>query len=122
MRLRTMILSILLLTVLGGWITGAADAAESAAVPRTIDIKVTNAGYDPAKLELIAGETVRLAFHSETDSDCAGSVQSEDLGIKPTLLPKDKTTVIEIEAPKAGAYSFACSMSMNTGTVVVKGS
>ena len=116
MRLPTTLLSLLLLTTLG---VSTARAAEPAATPRTIDIKVTDAGYEPAKLELIAGETVRLAFHSETDSECSGSVQSEDLGIEPTLLPKGKTTVIEIKAPKAGKYSFACSMSMNTGTVVV---
>src|SRR5690242_5855313 len=116
MRPLTTILSILLLTVLGGGIAGVANAAEPAPVPRTIDIKVTEEGYAPAKLELTAGETVRLAFHSEADSECAGSVQSEDLGIKPTLLPKGKTTVIEIKAPKAGTYAFACSMSMNTGT------
>ena len=115
MRLLTTTLSFLLLTTLG--ISTA--RAEPAATPRTIDIKVTDAGYEPAKLELTAGETVRLAFHSETDSECSGSVQSDDLGIAPTLLPKDKTTVIEIKAPKAGKYSFACSMSMNTGTVVV---
>lgn len=104
--------------------TGAlqAEAPAAAGEPRTIAIEVTDAGYDPDKLELVASETVWLAFHSETDSECSGSVQSEDLGIAPTRLPKGKTTVIEIKAPKEGKYSFACSMSMNTGTVVVKGS
>jgi len=118
MRLRTIILSLLLTVVY----TSIAHAAEPAAAARTIDINVTDDGYEPAKLELAAGETVRLAFHSETDSECAGSVESEDLGIEPTRLPKGQTTTIEIKAPRPGNYSFACSMGMNTGTVVVKGS
>src|SRR5690348_17183288 len=81
--------------------TGALQAeAPATPGPRTIAIEVTDAGYDPDKLELVAGETVRLAFHSQTDSECSGSVQSQDLGIAPTRLPKGKTTVIEIKAPK----------------------
>ena len=97
-------------------------ATEAAAQPRTIDIKVTDAGYEPARLEVKAGETVRLAFHSETASSCQGTVQSKDLGIEPTRLPKGKTTTVEVTPKEAGEYSFACATGMIRGTVLVKGS
>jgi len=87
---------------------------------RTIEIRVTNAGYEPTRLETTAGETVRLAFHSETDSECASTVQSEELGIPLTRLHKGRTTVVENQDAPAGEYSFACGMSMLRGTLVVK--
>ena len=99
-----------------------AAATDQPPAPRTIDIKVSNDGYQPARIEMAAGEKVRLAFHSETDSECQGTVKSADLAINPTRLPKGKTTVIEVTAPKAGEYSFACAMGMIRGSVIVKGS
>ena len=88
--------------------------------PRTIEIRVTNAGYEPARLETKAGETVRLAFHRETDAECLSEVQSKDLGIPLTPLRKGRITTVEIKTPQAGEYSFACGMAMFHGTVVVK--
>ncbi len=96
-----------------------APGSESA-TPRTIDIRVTMAGYEPARIETAAGETVRLAFHSETDAECLSEVQSKELGIPLTPLRKGRTTTVEIKTPQAGEYSFACGMSMFRGTVVVK--
>lgn len=94
--------------------------ADQAPSPRTIDIRVTMAGYEPARIETAAGETVRLAFHSETDAECLSEVQSKDLGIPLTPLRKGRVTTLEIKTPQAGEYSFACGMSMFRGTVVVK--
>jgi plastocyanin domain-containing protein len=88
--------------------------------PRTIEIRVTNAGYQPARFETRAGETVRLAFHRETDSECLSEVQSKDLGIPLTPLRKGRITTVEIKTPRAGEYSFACGMAMFRATVVVK--
>ena len=119
-RLRNAAVGVIVALLAAG--SAASCAAEDAKEPRTIDIKVTDQGYEPARVELTAGERVRLAFHSETDSACQGTVQSKDLGIKSTTLPKGKTTVIEIAPKEAGEYSFACAMAMIRGTVIVKGS
>src|SRR5262245_46196246 len=98
----------------------AAPAASPATEPRTIEIHVSDEGYEPAKFEVNAGETRRLAFTSSTDADCTGTVQSKDLGIPTTHLQKGKRTVIEIKPDKAGEFTFACAMGMISGTVVVK--
>lgn len=95
-------------------------SAPAAPEPRTIEIRVTDDGYEPARFEVKAGETVRLAFTSNTDSDCTGTVQSEELGIAPTHLARNQRTVIEIRPGKPGEFTFACSMGMISGTVVVK--
>lgn len=88
--------------------------------PPTIEITVTDRGYDPARIEVAAGEPVRLAFRQEADSECAATVKSEALGIEPTELPKGETTVIEVTPAKGGEFTFACGMGMLKGTVVVE--
>lgn len=94
--------------------------AAGAAEPRTVEITVTDRGYEPARIELAAGETVRLAFHQRAKSSCAHSVKSPELGIETTDLPAGETTVIEITPDEAGEFTFACGMDMLEGAVIVK--
>lgn len=103
-------------------LTWAPLAAAEGDAPATIEITVTDRGYEPARIELAAGEPVRLAFRQEADSECAATVKSEALGIEPTELPKGETTVVEVTPEKAGEFTFACGMGMLKGTVVVEAS
>ena len=100
----------------------APPAVAEGGAPATIEITVTDRGYEPARIELAAGEPVRLAFRQEADLECAATVRSEALGIEPTELPKGETTVIEVTPEKAGEFTFACGMGMLKGTVVVEAS
>ena len=90
--------------------------------PVKVAITLTDAGYEPARIELVAGQTVQLAFRNDAKSSCATSVESKDLDIPRTALPKGETTVVEVTPAKAGEYTFACASGMVKGTVVVKGS
>ena len=110
--------ALLILAVLS--LTSAPPAAADERAPETIEITVTDRGYEPSRIELATGEPVRLAFRQEADSECAASVKSEDLGIEPTELPKGETTVIELTPKEAGEFTFACGMGMLQGTVVVE--
>ena len=98
------------------------DSKHGEKEPPTVAITLTDAGYEPASIELVAGQTVHLAFRNEAKSSCATSVESKDLAIPRTALPKDETTVVEITPKQAGEYTFACASGMVKGTVVVKGS
>lgn len=89
---------------------------------RTVEITVTDRGYEPSQIELIAGEPVRLAFHQEAKSACAHSVKSADLGIETTDLPPGETTFIEITPEATGEFTFACGMGMLKGTLIVAAS
>jgi plastocyanin domain-containing protein len=100
--------------------TAVLAAVAGAGEPRTVEVTVTDDGYQPARIELVAGEPARLAFHNEADSSCAASVRSEALGIETTDLPKGETTVIEVTPQKAGEYTFTCGMGILEGAVIVE--
>lgn len=113
---------ILAVILLGGLATAwvVTPAAAETADPRTVEITITDSGYEPSRVELAAGEPVRLAFTNRADMACAASVKSEALGIETTELPKGETTVVEVKPEKAGAYTFTCGMGMTKGTLVVE--
>ena len=102
------------------WPASAHDGKHDEETP-TIEISLRNSGYEPARIELAAGKPVRLAFRNEATSTCATSVESEELGIARTALPKGETVVVELTPREAGEYTFACAMGMVKGTVGVKG-
>lgn len=106
--------------LIGGLAAAAPSAfAADAQGPRTIEITITDDGYEPSRIEVAAGEPVRLAFHNEADMECAATVHSEALDIPRTELPKGETTVVAIEPEKAGEFTFACGMGMMKGAVLV---
>ena len=110
-----------LLLVLGALsLASAPPAASEEGAPAKIEITVTDRGYEPSRIEVAAGEPVRLAFRQEADLECAATVRSEALGIEPTELPKGETTVIEVTPETAGEFTFACGMGMLKGTVLVE--
>jgi Cu+-exporting ATPase len=108
------------LILASSWPALAHDGAHEEEV-ETVEIVLKNSGYEPAQIELAAGKPVRLAFRNEATSTCATSVESEELGIARTTLPKGKTVVVALTPPESGEYTFACAMGMVKGTVVVKG-
>jgi plastocyanin domain-containing protein len=108
-----------LLALLAVGSTAPSTASNDETEPRKIEITVTDEGYQPSRIELAAGEPVRLAFRNEADMACAATVHSEDLGIPTTQLPKGETTVIEVKPETSGEFTFACGMGMIKGTVVV---
>ena len=110
----------LALILAGSWPAFGHDGAHGEEA-RTVEIILKNSGYEPARIELAAGKPVRLAFRNEATSTCATSVESEELGIARTTLPKGKTVVVALTPREPGEYSFACAMGMVKGTVVVKG-
>lgn len=107
----------LVLTALVGATVPASAAAQEA---RTVEITVTDRGYEPSRIELREGEPVRLVFHQEAKSSCAHSVKSDELGLETTELPEGETTVVELTPEESGEFTFACGMGMLKGTLVVK--
>ena len=104
------------------------EAPSSEAADQTV--KVTMAGFEPAKLQIPAGEpaTVRLvnpdsAFH--TDGGGVHQFASPDLGVNVKVQPESEV-VVEIPASKPGTYTFYCDVCCGgkenpamRGTVVV---
>lgn len=75
-------------------------------------------GYDPDLVVVEAGRPVRLLFNRQETASCSEMVQFPDFGVS-RHLPAGETVPVEIEAPEAGEYEFACQMGMLRGRLVV---
>jgi len=84
-----------------------------------IDIVVEGGVYTPARIEVVAGQPVRLRFLRKDPSPCAEKVLFDDLGIAADL-PIGQPVELTITPRQAGDYVFTCQMQMYRGTLVVK--
>jgi plastocyanin domain-containing protein len=84
-----------------------------------IDVLVDGGVYTPARIEVTAGQLVRLRFLRKDASPCAEKVLFDDLGIAADL-PIGKPVDITLTPKAAGEYAFTCQMQMYRGTLVVK--
>lgn len=99
---------------------GEADTASTAEIPTdAIKINVSSSGFEPSKVNVKMGETVKLAFTRKDSSNCASEVVFSKLNIKKAL-PAGKTTVIEIKPSQLGELEFACGMGMLKGTLIAE--
>ncbi len=114
---RRMVLSIVLALA-----SGAAADAPAPAKPSRIDISVTSAGFRPDNIAVPANKQVTLVFTRKTEGTCVKSV------VIPTAsgskvehaLPYGKPVEVKVTFPKAGQLTYACSMDMFKGTIVVQ--
>ncbi|MFN7145679.1 MAG: cupredoxin domain-containing protein [Myxococcota bacterium] len=95
------------------------DAAAAAENLREIPI-VVNAGYTPSRIEVKAGERVRLVFTRTEYSGCTREVVFPELGIRREL-PTNQPVAIDLPPLAAGTYAFHCGMRMIHGSVVAGG-
>lgn len=115
MKLATKSFSILVPLALAG--TALADAP-----PAKIDVAVTKQGFNPDSITVPAHKPVTLIFTRKTDETCTKKVViTLDDGKKLERdLPLDKPVEIAVTFPKAGTLSYACSMDMTRGTIIVR--
>jgi len=108
--------------VLIGLVTAGAALADTPAKPARIEIKLTSRGFDPDNISVPAKQPVTLVFTRKTESTCTKSiVVTLDDGRKlERQLPLDKPVELAVTFPKAGKLTYACSMDMYKGTIVVQ--
>ena len=83
------------------------------------EVTITVAGgYEPAAVQVRAGQPVRLVFDRQETSGCSEEVVLPAFGIRRFLAPFKKTPV-EFTPATAGSYEFTCGMSMLRGRVTV---
>jgi thiol-disulfide isomerase/thioredoxin/plastocyanin len=85
--------------------------------PYRVEVVVTKAGFEPAEVKVPHGRPVTLVITRKTDNTCATDVavagQVKDL-------PLDKPVEIKLSFAKPGTVTYACSMNMIKGTIVVQ--
>ncbi len=91
--------------------------AHAEPAPREIAVKVQG-GYSPDRIEVVAGERVRLVFTRTEYSGCTREVVFPELGIRKEL-PTNQAVSIDLPVLAPGTYNFHCGMNMIHGTLVV---
>ncbi len=84
-----------------------------------IKITVSKDGFSPARLEVKAGQPLKLAFYRADAENCASNVVFPKLKVE-AKLPVGQTTLVEITPQEKGELVFACGMNMFKGVMVVQ--
>lgn len=85
---------------------------------RTIEMKVTENGFEPSRVKVKKGEKVRFVITRLTDRTCASEIVVKDHGINQPL-PLNKAVTIEFTPTKSGEVKYACGMGHITGVVFI---
>jgi len=96
-------------------------AAEPAASAGTkVEIKVTDAGFEPREVKVRKGEPVTLVFLRTTDRTCIRAIDIPAEKVKAFELPLNKAVSLTITPQKAGVEAFHCTaMGMGDGKLIV---
>jgi plastocyanin domain-containing protein len=110
-----------LLTLLVALPALAAEKAPAApGAGRKIEIKVTDAGFEPREVQVKKGVPVTLSFLRTTERTCIKAVDIPAEKVKNFQLPLDKAVALTITPAKAGVEVFHCTaMGMGGGKIIV---
>jgi plastocyanin domain-containing protein len=86
---------------------------------RTVEMAVTENGFEPSKVKVNKGEKVRLLVTRKTDSTCATEIVIADQGVNAEL-PLGKAVAVEFTPKKSGEIRYACGMGHVSGVLFVK--
>jgi plastocyanin domain-containing protein len=94
------------------------SAAVTAHGGQVVDVTVKG-GYQPAAIQVQAGQPVRLNFTRREASTCGEEVMLPGFG-KRVHLPENQTVSVEVVPDKPGEYEFTCGMNMYRGKLVAQ--
>ncbi|MGZ3694956.1 MAG: cupredoxin domain-containing protein [Bdellovibrionota bacterium] len=86
---------------------------------QTIQLSVTENGFEPASIEVKPGTDVTLEVTRKTEQTCATNIKIPSLKIGKAL-PLNKKVKIKLGKLAAGELHFACQMNMDTGVILVR--
>ena len=95
----------------GNVIAGNSDAVQE------VTISLKNYNYYPQTVTVKAGFPVRVNLDDSVQG-CFRDFTIRELGVRKYLASPSDT--VEFTPTKKGTYSFACSMGMGTGTLIVE--
>jgi heme/copper-type cytochrome/quinol oxidase subunit 2 len=104
---------VFLLVVAFTWIVTSA-LAES----RKIDVVARKFAFEPARIEVKAGETVEITFRSE---DTKHGFACKELGLEKVVFTKEEPATVTFTPDKPGTYPFKCARFCGLGHGKMKG-
>jgi len=90
---------------------------EAAKGGQTVQMKVTDKGFEPATVTVKKGEPVTLVITRTTEKTCATDIVIDDYGIN-TKLPLNKAVTVTFTPKKAGDLQYGCAMGKMIGGVL----
>ena len=84
---------------------------------KTIEMTVTEKGFEPAAATVKKGEPVTLVITRKTDSTCAKEIVIDEHKIN-TKLPLDKAVKVTFTPKKSGELKYGCGMNKMIGGVL----
>jgi plastocyanin domain-containing protein len=101
--------------------TAVATEGAGAATPAgaVVEVKVTEKGYEPARLTAAVGKPLTLRITRTTDKTCAKEIVLKDPPLTREL-PLGVPVDVTITPARVGEIAFACSMDMFSGVIDVR--
>ena len=106
----------ILLTVMMAALPGAANKPAA----RTIEMKVTDQGFEPNEVKVQKGVPLHLVVTRTTDRTCAKKLTIHEAGVVKKDLPLQTAVVIDFTPKSSGEIRYACGMDMVSGVLVVE--
>ena len=122
LHLRTLVAVVLFGSLLGaGFGCNGAKAGEPAqAATGTIQMQVTEAGFEPNRIKVKKGAPVKLVITRKTDQTCAKEIVIDEYKIH-TKLPLDTPVTVAFTPTKSGELKYGCAMDkMVSGVLLIE--
>ena len=111
------VLSRMLVVVLLALVAGC--AAKSVVTGQRVSIHVTENGFEPAVVNVKAGQPVTLLVTRTTDQTCATELVMKEQHIHQSL-PLNHEVAIKFTPSRTGDLTYACGMDMYRGKIHVE--
>jgi plastocyanin domain-containing protein len=84
---------------------------------QTIEMKVTNKGFEPANVTVTKDQPVTLVITRLTEKTCATEIVIDDYGVN-TKLPLNQAVNVTFTPKKTGDLKYGCAMGKMIGGVL----
>lgn len=84
-----------------------------------VDVVVENGVYKPNRIQATLNQPITLRFIRQDATPCAETVVFADFNVSKQL-PLQQITDITLIPDKTGEFTFACSMNMYQGKLIVQ--
>jgi plastocyanin domain-containing protein len=113
------IAGLILIALVAWWFWFSTPQAAHTEADTSVEIQVKDGTYQPAAVEVVAGQPLSLRFVRHDATPCAEKVVFISLGISAEL-PLGRMQDIHLPALKPGMYEFTCQMGMYRGRLIAK--
>jgi RND family efflux transporter MFP subunit len=96
-----------------------ASAPVPEVAPQRVLLRVTEAGFEPARIQVVAGRPVELVVTRTTDKTCGTEIVIGN-GRQRSALPLNQPVTLKLGPLTRGELQISCGMAMLKGTVVAR--